>query len=137
MRLCVQTLCLELGLHRSDPVLLGRWWKGPGLVLFADGAHDGPSWRMGGLSEFLGVRSVVARRLRAQSQQLVELQSLVWGVQLAARLGYTTVTLVSDSEVAIAQLVKVRAKSVLSAQQSILRGLAGSLVCSSLVVRVL
>ena len=59
---------------------------------------------MGDFSEFLGVRSVVARRLRAQSQQLVELQSLVWGVRLAARLGYTTVTLVSDSEVAIAQL---------------------------------
>ena len=74
----VQTLCLELGLHRSDPVLLGRWWEGPGLVLFVDGAHDGPARRMGGFSEFLGVRSVVAGCLRAQSQQLVELQSLVW-----------------------------------------------------------
>ena len=39
----VQTLCLELVLHRSDRVLLGRWWEGPGLVLFVDGAHDGPS----------------------------------------------------------------------------------------------
>ena len=39
----VQTLCPELGLHRFDPVLLGRWWEGPGLVLFVDGAHDGPS----------------------------------------------------------------------------------------------
>ena len=38
----VQTLCLELGLHRSDPRLLGRWWEGPGLVLFVDGADDGP-----------------------------------------------------------------------------------------------
>ena len=63
----VQTMCLELGLHSSDPVLLGRWWEGPGLVLFVGGAHDGPSWGMGGFSEFLGVRSVVARRLRAQS----------------------------------------------------------------------
>ena len=72
----VQTMCPELGLHRSNLVLLGRWWEGPGLVLFVDGAHDGPSWRMGGFSEFLGVRSVVARRLKAQSQQLVELQSL-------------------------------------------------------------
>ena len=133
----VQTLCLELGLHRCDPVLLGRWWEGPGLVLFVDGAHDGPSWRMGGFSEFLGVRSVVARRLRAQSQQLVELQSLAWGVRLAARLAYATVTLVSDSEVAIAQLLKVRAKSVLSGQQSVLRGVARHLVCSGLVVRVL
>ena len=44
----VQTLCLELGLQRSDPVLPGRWWEGPGLVLFVDGAHDSPSWRMGG-----------------------------------------------------------------------------------------
>ena len=48
-------------------------------MLFVDGAHDGPSWRMGGFSEFMGVRSVVACRLRAQSQQLVELQSLAWG----------------------------------------------------------
>ena len=23
----VQTLCLELGLHRSNQVLLGRWWE--------------------------------------------------------------------------------------------------------------
>ena len=73
----VETLCLELGLHKSDLVLLGRWWEGPGLVLFVDGAHDGPSWRIGGFSEFFGVRSVVARPLRAQSQQLVELRSLV------------------------------------------------------------
>ena len=100
------------------------WWEGPGLALFVDGAHDGPSWRMGGFSEFLGVRSYVARRLRAQSQQLVELQSLAWGIRLAVRLRYTTVTLVSDFEMAIAQLLQFKAKSVLGAQQSVLRGLA-------------
>ena len=66
-------MCMEIGLQQAAPVLLGRWWEGPGLVLFVDEAHDGPSWRMGGFSEFLGVRSTVARRLRAQSQQLVEL----------------------------------------------------------------
>ena len=80
---------------------------------------------------------MVARRLLSQSQQLVELRSLVWGVCLAARLGCTTVTLVSDSEVAIAQLLKGCAKSVLSAQQSVLRGLARRLVWSGLMVRVL
>ena len=58
-------------------MLLGRWWEWPGLVLFVDGAQDGPSLRMGGFSEFLGVQSMVARRLRSQSQQLVDLQSLV------------------------------------------------------------
>ena len=84
-----------------------------------------------------GVRSYIARRLRAQSQQLVELQSLFWGVRLAVALGYTTVTLVSDSEVAIAQFLQVRAKSVLGAEQTVLRGLARRLVCSGLVVRVL
>ena len=129
----IQTMCMELGLQRDAPVLLGWWWEGPGLVLFVDGAHDGPSWRMGGFSEFLGVRSYIARRLRAQSQQLVELQSLFWGVRLAVALGYATVTLVSDSEVAIAQFLQVRAKSVLGAQQTVLRGLARSLVCSGLV----
>ena len=133
----VQTMCMELGLQRATPVLLGRWREGPGLVLFVDGAHDGPSWRMRGFWEFLGIRSYVARRLRAQSQQLVELHSLAWGVRLAVALGYTTVTLVSDSEVAIAQFLQVRAKSVLGAQQSVLRGLARRLVCSGLVVRVL
>ena len=133
----VHTMCLELGLHRSDPVMLGRWWEGPGLVLFVDGDHYGPSWRMGGFSEFLGVRFVVACRLRVQSQQLVELQSLAWGVRLASRMGYATVTLVRDSEVVIAQLLKVRAKSFLSAQQSVSRGLAHCLICSGLVVRVL
>ena len=83
------------------------------------------------------MRSVVARGLRAHSQQLVELQSLAWGVRLVLRMGYTTVTLVSDSKVAIAQLLKVRAKSVLGAQQSVLRGLARRLVGFGLVVRVL
>ena len=119
-------MSLELGLHTSDPVLLGHWWKGPGLVLFVDGAHDGPSWRMGGFSEFLGVRSVVARRLRAQSL-VVDLHSLAWPVLLASRVGYATVALVSDSEVAIVQLLKVRAKSVLAAQHSVLSGLPGAL----------
>ena len=80
------------------------------------------------------MRSMVACQLKSQSQQLVELQSRAWGVRLASRLGCTTVTLVSDSEVAIAQLVKVRAKRVLGAQQSLLRGLARRLVCSGLVV---
>ena len=98
----IQTMCMELGLQRAAPVPLGWWWEGPGLVLFVDGAHDGPSWRMGGFLEFLGVQSYVARRLRAKSQQLVELQSLCWGVRLAVALGYATVTLVSDSGVAIA-----------------------------------
>ena len=49
----VPTLCLEFGLHRSDQVLLGPWWEGPWLVIFVDGARDGPFWRMGGFSEFL------------------------------------------------------------------------------------
>ena len=39
------------------------------------------------------------------------------------KLGYVSVTVVSDSEVAIAQLLKVPAKSVLSAQQKVWRGL--------------
>ena len=61
-------------------------------MLFVDGAHDWPSWRMGGFSEFLGVRSYLARRLQAQSQQLVELQSLFCRVTLAVALGDATVT---------------------------------------------
>ena len=56
----LQTMCMELRLQRATPVLLRRWWEGPGLVLFGDGTHHGPSWRMGGFSEFLGLRSYVA-----------------------------------------------------------------------------
>ena len=67
----------------------------------------------------------------------MELHSLVWEVRLAARVGCTTVTLVSDLEVAIAQLLKVPAKSLRSAQQSVLRGLARRQVCLGIVVRVL
>ena len=133
----IQTMCMELGLQQDAPVPLGRWWEGPGLVLFVNGAHDGPLWRMGGFSEFMGVRSYVARHLRAQSQQLVELQSLCLGVRLSVELGYAAVTLVSDSEVAIAQCLQVRAKSVLGARQTVLRRLARSLVCSVPVVRFL
>ena len=96
-----QTMYMELGLQRATPVLLGRWWEGPRLVLFVDAAHYGPWWRMGGFSEVLGVGSYIARRLRAQSQLLVELRSLLWGVRLAVALEYTAVTMVSDSEVAI------------------------------------
>ena len=84
---CPDGECADLvGLHRIEQALLGWWLEGPGLVLFVDVAHDGPSWRMGGFSEFLGVRSAVATHLRSQSQQLVELQSLVWGC--AWRLGW-------------------------------------------------
>ena len=76
---------------------MGEWWDGPGLVLFVDGARDGPHWRMGGFSEQVVVRSTVAERLRSQSQQLVELPSLAWVFRLASRLGYTTVTLIGGS----------------------------------------
>ena len=72
----VQTQCLKLGLHRYEQALLGCWWEGPRLVLFVDGAHDGPFRRMGGFSEFLGVRSALAMSLRSQSQQLSGLQLL-------------------------------------------------------------
>ena len=43
-----QALCLHLGLGLGRGALLGRWWEGPGLLLFVDGTHDGQHWRMGG-----------------------------------------------------------------------------------------
>ena len=59
----------------------------------------------------------------------MELQALA----LAVRLQYTAVTLVSDSEVAIAQLLSIRAKSVLRAQQQgLLRELQGRIRLLSL-----
>ena len=82
----VQTLCLELGLHKNEQALMGRWWEGPDLILFVDRAHDGRSWRMGGFSEFVGAKLQIAMSLRSKSQQLVELQPLVQGVRVAIRL---------------------------------------------------
>ena len=110
-----------------------NWWDGPELVLFVDGAHDRPHWCMGGFSEQVGVRSTVAERMRSQSHE----QSLAWGVRLASRLGYATVTLISDSEAAIARLLRVQAKSLLGARQKVLRGLVRSLMLSGLSVRLL
>ena len=44
---------------------MGKWWERPGLILFVDRAHDGPFWRMRGFSEYVGVTSEVAVRLRS------------------------------------------------------------------------
>ena len=61
----VQTLCLELGLHTDEQAPTGKWWEGLGVILFVDGAHDGPLGGMGGFSEFVGVGSEVAMHPRS------------------------------------------------------------------------
>ena len=66
----------------------------------------------------------------------MELQSLAWGVPLVSRLGYTTPTLISDREAAIARLPRVRAKSMPSAELKVSRRLVRTLMLSGLVVRV-
>ena len=65
-----------------------------------------------------------------------KLPALVWVPQLAVRVEYTPVTLVSDSQLAIAQLLGMKAKSVPGAQQGVMRGVAWTLVLSGVVVRV-
>ena len=58
-----------------------------------------------------------------------------WAVHLAVRLGPSSVTIYSDSEVALAQVLSVRACSHLEHQQASLRSLAKILWVSGLVVR--
>ena len=67
--------------------------------------------------------------------QTTELHAVVWAVRLAVRLGMSFVTVCSDSEVALAQVLSRRACSHLQHPQAILRSLARVLWVSGLVVR--
>ena len=60
---------------------------------------------------------------------------MAWVVRLAVHLGLSSVTICSDSEVALAHALSVRACSHLHHQQAILRSLARILWVSGLVVR--
>ena len=60
---------------------------------------------------------------------------MAWAVRPAVRLGVSSVTVCSDSEVALAQVLSLRACSHLQHQQAILHSLATVLWASGLVVR--
>ena len=98
-------------------------WAGD-LLACVDGAHDTGRWRVGALVPFFGVRSFYPPHRKYASQQTTELHAVAWAVRLAVRLGMSSVIVCSDSEVALAQVLSLRACSHLQHQQAILRSLA-------------
>ena len=78
----------------------------------------------------VGVRTHVTPPARFASQQTTELRGLAWAVRFAVKTGHTSVTVCSNSEAAIARVLRLRATSHL-----ILRSLARVLWVSGIVVR--
>ena len=81
------------------------------------------------------MRTHVTPPARFASQQTTELRGLAWAVRFAVRTGHKSVTVFSDSEAAIAQVLRLRATSHLSHHQAVLRSLARVLWVSGIVVR--
>ena len=66
---------------------------------------------------------------------MTKLNAVAWVVRLAVRLGMPSVTVCSDSEVALAQVLSLRACSHVQHQQAIVRSLARVFWTLGLVVR--
>ena len=109
-------------------------WAGD-LLACMDGARDAGRWLVGALVPFFGARSFYPPPQRYDSQQTSELHAAAWAVQWAVRLGMSFVTVCSDSEVALAQVLSLRARSHLRHEQPILRSLARVPWISGSVVR--
>ena len=84
---------------------------------------------------FLGVGSFYPPPRRYASPQTTELHAVAWAVRLAVRPGRASVTSCSDNEVAVAQVLSLRACSNLQHQQAILWSLARIPWVLGLVVR--
>ena len=106
-----------------------------GVIVCVDGARDAGCWRVGALVPGVGVRMHVTTPARFASQQTTELRGLAWAVRFAVRTGHKSVTVCSDSEAAIAQVLRLRATSHLTHHQAVLRSLARVLWVSGIVVR--
>ena len=93
------------------------------------------SYRVGGFSPQVGARSWVVPVAR-HTQQTAELAGLCWGVRMAFRLRWDCLLLVTDSEVASAQLVQLKASTPLKIQHAMLRSVSRRLCASRLQVYV-
>ena len=122
---------LQCALHR--PVALGRHAF---ATMFVDAALDVFRYRAGmflpGRHE---VRSVVIPPCR-HTQQSAELWGLCWAVREAKRRGWRFLVLVTDSQVAGAQMVSLRARTWLHRQNKLLRSTVIRLTQCGLVVGV-
>ena len=91
-------------------------------TMFVDAALDVFRYRAGlFLPSTHEVRSVVIPPNR-HTQQSAELWGLCWAMRLARRLGWRFLVLVTDSHVAGAQVVSLRARAWLHRQNRLLRG---------------
>ena len=127
-----QLKALQFG--NEDRLTCSSQWHG-GVIVCVDGARDAGWWRVGALVPGLGVRTHVTPPARFASQQTTELRGLAWAVRFAVRIGHKSVTVFSDSEAAIAQVLRLRATSHLTHHQAVLRSLARVLWVSEIVVR--
>ena len=113
------------------PVALGRHAF---ATMFVDAALDVFRYRAGmfmpGKHE---VRSVVIPPSR-HTQQRAELWGLCWAVRLAKRLGWRLLVLVTDSQVAGAQMVSLRSRTWLHRQNRLLRSIVIRMTQCGLVV---
>ena len=119
---------------KEDRLTSSSLWIGD-VIVCVDGARDAGCWRVGALVPGVGVRTHVAPPARFASQQTTELRGLAWAVRFAVRTGHKSVTVFSDSEAAIAQVLRLRATSHLTHHQAVLRSLARVLWVSGIVVR--
>ena len=118
----------------EDRLTNSSLWYG-GVIICVDGARDAGCWRVGALVPGVGVRTHVTPPARFASQQTTELRGLAWAVRFAVRTGHKSVTVCSDSEAAIAHVLRLRATSHLTHHRAVLRSLARILWVSGIVVR--
>ena len=123
-----------LQFETEDRLSRSSLWCG-GVVICVDGARDAGCWRVGALVPGVGVRTHVTPPTRFASQQTTELRGVAWAVRFAVRTGHRSVTVCSDSEAAIAQVLRLRATSHLTHHQTVLRSLARVLWVSGIVLR--
>ena len=127
-----QLKAFQLG--TDDRLTSSSIWIGD-VIVCVDGARDAGGWRVGTLIPGVGVRTHVAPQARFASQQTTELRGLAWAVRFAVRKGDKSVTVCSNSEAAIAQVLHMRATSHLTHHQAVLRPLARVLWISGIVGR--
>ena len=119
---------------KEDRLTSSSLWIGD-VIVCVDSARDAGCWRVGALVPGVGVRTHVAPPARFASQQTTELRGLAWAVRFAVRMGHKSVKVFSDSEAAIAQVLRMRATSHLTHHQAVLRSLARVLWVSGILVR--
>ena len=92
-------------------------------------------YRVGAFSPFLGAQSWVVLGVK-HTQQSAELAGLCWAMRLALRLQLDSLLLVTDSEVAPASLVGLKASTCLKVQHGMLRAVSRRLCLSRLQVHI-